>query len=1368
MRVNEKMRKALSILLCLCMLVQNCPVVAFAAGEDNLCEHHPEHTPECHYAEAVAGVECAHECGEECAEGCVHTAHDDLCGYIEAVEGHDCHYECAECANSESSVEDGSSVPGTTAGDGGTGNPSPTDAPVCTCGTDDPAIHAVTCGMYVAPENPLCTCAEACGVETQNFWCDVCGFDYTACTGTDTAAAYAEGDKVSVTINGETTYYTSINDAVAKANESGNATITLLQDTTTKERLDITNSATLDLNGNTLSCATYFADDYETMVAVTTSGAKLTIIDSVGGGKLDGTGTDYALMLGEPGAYTARSASAYIDGSTVSGSVKTVSGTSMTVSGSTVESNSVVATIDMTNETTLNVFNSQILNTHSSSAASAIDNTGTLTITDSTVSGSIGVDNRGTANISGNTNITGTVCSVKSWVESQDSTLTITGGSYTGGIDISGGTATISGGSYTGGIVVSGGTATISDGTITESRSNKENAVEVSGSAELTISGGTFSATAGGTWDTGVYVHNGGTVKITGGTITSTAYGVYNERGSATITGGSISGGTVDLYVGGSDSILNLTLDEGKTVGATFPGGITAEGITLAELLATDTAAYWGVVDGKDTMLTVADDAATGITDKGNITIRAICDHKDVKLDYITTETTHTPVCSVCNWTIGEATEHTGGTATCQDPAVCEACGESYGELAPNNHASKEFTYAANEDGTTHKKMHKCCNAVAAEAENHTPAEDATYTDNGDGTHSFTCVCGSTVTEAHTYVDGTCACGINLFAVSGSTLTIDGTLGGKTTAEESDITALVDAIEGYVNSGITTIIVTGSEPALIEMDSWTNTAIGEAIYRLSGSDDYDENNPYNGKIDLILQDVTEIVDQEFYSAWALNSITLPQVIKMGDEAFHRTWFLKTITFESVLTEVNETGGVMFAQVGKEVGGCDLILNCGQMDESSVPTPDLTNNIWKFKFENEFKSITLTHSTTAEDDKAATCISKAYCSVCKSEYGEVDADAHSYGDWVSNGDNTHTRTCANDSTHTENDDCSGGTATCKEQAVCDICKTAYGALGGHTAEPTYAPNDKDSTKHDATYSCCGATVTEDHTLDVTTGVCTKCGADASIATVTDGSTTLYASDAATLNQAVTAILETGSRTFTVELPADAEAGMITTIRRAICDTEGVADGSIHLTLKGVTTIPGTTNWDGVAFGPGDIYDEAGKIVDQELVTQLASINLPDVTEIGAQAFYFCENLVTVSAPKAQTIGAQALGYTALTSVEFPELTTIPTDMFSGTWTLSSAKFPKVTTIEQGGLLVGAKFWPENNPTPFPLELTAEGDITFNGSYHFNIAERNYTGKVDLVLNIDKKDQVTFHDDGTATWQVRDDLSYTFKSITFVGD
>ena len=61
---------------------------------------------------------------------------------------------------------------------------------VCDCGTDDPAIHATTCAVYVAPENPVCYCAEKCS--DTNEWCDVCGFDYTACTGTDTAVPYAE------------------------------------------------------------------------------------------------------------------------------------------------------------------------------------------------------------------------------------------------------------------------------------------------------------------------------------------------------------------------------------------------------------------------------------------------------------------------------------------------------------------------------------------------------------------------------------------------------------------------------------------------------------------------------------------------------------------------------------------------------------------------------------------------------------------------------------------------------------------------------------------------------------------------------------------------------------------------------------------------------------------------------------------------------------------------------------------------------------------------------------------------------------------------------------------------------------------------
>ena len=204
-------------------------------------------------------------------------------------------------------------------------------------------------------------------------------------------------------------------------------------------------------------------------------------------------------------------------------------------------------------------------------------------------------------------------------------------------------------------------------------------------------------------------------------------------------------------------------------------------------------------------------------------------------------------------------------------------------------------------------------------------------------------------------------------------LVIDGTLGGKATATEDDITALVEQLKAYVDNGITTITVTGVEPAMYNLLGSDLPAVSAAIFFLgsSGSEtNGDPDSPYCGTIDLIMPDATSLAYMEFCSTYALNSVTLPNVTKIADQAFYDTPYLRTITFGSVLTEVNETGGVMFAQVGKEVDGCNLFINCGQMKENSVPTPDLTANTWKFKFENEFKSITLTH--TGENSECDEC------------------------------------------------------------------------------------------------------------------------------------------------------------------------------------------------------------------------------------------------------------------------------------------------------------------------------------------------------------------------------------------------------------
>lgn len=56
------------------------------------------------------------------------------------------------------------------------------------------------------------------------------------------------------------------------------------------------------------------------------------------------------------------------------------------------------------------------------------------------------------------------------------------------------------------------------------------------------------------------------------------------------------------------------------------------------------------------------------------------------------------------------------------------------------------------------------------------------------------------------------------------------------------------------------------------------------------------------------------------------------------------------------------------------------------------------------------------------------------------------DGHTFGEWTSNGNGTHTRKCTVDGcTGSETKDCSGGTATCKDKAKCAVCGKAYGKL-----------------------------------------------------------------------------------------------------------------------------------------------------------------------------------------------------------------------------------------------------------------------------------------------------------------------------------
>lgn len=116
---------------------------------------------------------------------------------------------------------------------------------------------------------------------------------------------------------------------------------------------------------------------------------------------------------------------------------------------------------------------------------------------------------------------------------------------------------------------------------------------------------------------------------------------------------------------------------------------------------------------------------------------------------------------------------------------------------------------------------------------------------------------------------------------------------------------------------------------------------------------------------------------------------------------------------------------------------------------------ILNNDWKSNDTNHWKEYSCCRAHAEEaahtPGPAATEDAPQLCTVCSYELAPALAHTHVWGAWISNGDGTHTRTCAKDSSHTETNACSGGIATCQSSAVCAVCNTAYGAkdMTNHT-------------------------------------------------------------------------------------------------------------------------------------------------------------------------------------------------------------------------------------------------------------------------------------------------------------------------------
>lgn len=90
----------------------------------------------------------------------------------------------------------------------------------------------------------------------------------------------------------------------------------------------------------------------------------------------------------------------------------------------------------------------------------------------------------------------------------------------------------------------------------------------------------------------------------------------------------------------------------------------------------------------------------------------------------------HWTVCATCGTPMSNQEAHTGGTADCQHKAVCDVCGQPYGEINASNHTGG-IRWA--QTAETHQAFYLCCGAAASAEANHSWNDESVCTECGYG-----------------------------------------------------------------------------------------------------------------------------------------------------------------------------------------------------------------------------------------------------------------------------------------------------------------------------------------------------------------------------------------------------------------------------------------------------------------------------------------------------------------------------------------------------------------------------------------------------------------------------------------------------------
>ena len=391
---------------------------------------------------------------------------------------------------------------------------------------------------------------------------------------------------------------------------------------------------------------------------------------------------------------------------------------------------------------------------------------------------------------------------------------------------------------------------------------------------------------------------------------------------------------------------------------------------------------------------------------------------------------THTRTCQRENCNATETDTCSGGTATCTAKAKCSTCNAEYGEKLPHDFTAEtaEEQYLKSSSNCTEKAVYyKSCTVCGLSSKG--TASEATFesgsvlghewgawTSNGNVTHTRVCSRDASHTETENCSGGTATCTARaVCAVCGGEY-------GELLAH--DFTAEI-AEAKYLKSG--------------------STCTEKAVYYKS------------------------------CAACGLSSAgTASEATFEAENVLGHDWGAWTSNGNDTHTRVCKRDG-----------------SHTETDNCSGGTATCTARAVCTACGGEYGEL-LAHDFTAEIAEAkylksaATCTEKAVyyksCTVCGlSSKGTTDEATftsgnvlgHDWGAWTSNGNDTHTRVCKRDSSHTETDSCSGGTPSCTMKAVCEVCKAEYGEKDPeHHAEGCELEWVVTETEHEQKYSLCG--------------------------------------------------------------------------------------------------------------------------------------------------------------------------------------------------------------------------------------------------------------------------------------------------------